>query len=151
MEDNIQTTNNNSQNKNKNKEYITKAEVEQCAVDDYCKAFPNPEEIDLSRAEGCILHLTYLYFSMHNANAPKDEKWRKSHKLEPHMIADILSRKYTIRKLDLGGDVPALAIYANDGSQAGTYVVDLSNLDHLNNIINRVSPAIEKRQVDEVR
>lgn len=132
-------------------EFITKVQAEQRAVDEYCKSFPNPEEIDLVQAEGCILRLTYLYFNMHNENAPKDEKWHKSHELKPHMIARILSYKYVIRNLNLGGKTSVLAIYVGDGPEAGIYILDTVYSKYLTDIINRVSPAIEKRQVDEVR
>lgn len=153
MEANIQTINNTQTTDNTEivTEFITKAQAEQRAVRDYCESFPDQKEIDLVWAEGCILRLTYLYFNMHNENAPKDEKWYKSHKLEPHMIADILLRKYAIRNIDLGGGTDVLAIYADDGTHAGTYVLDPDCPRYLTGIINRVSPSIDDKRIKEVR
>lgn len=96
MENNTQTTDNTEIVT----EFITKIQAEQRAVDDYCKSFPNPEEIDLVHAEGCILRLTYLYFNMHNENAPKDEKWHKTAELSTAQAAMLLSRRYVIRRVD---------------------------------------------------
>lgn len=108
-------------------------------------------QMDIPLLPSRILGITNMLIDMHNDNAPKDENWTKLRTLPPFMIAEILPHIYTIKKLNLGGEIPVLAVYVDDGPEVGTYVLDPVYPDFLTDIIRSLSPSIGIRQIAEVR
>lgn len=122
------------------------------AVEKYWSKAGTVTKKDLPRLEQRILGITNMLFDMHNDNAPKDERWNKLTGLDPLQISMIILRLYEVRWLDLcdgefDADYGLLAIYMEEGTNAGTYQASEIQIQK---IILDISPAISVHNIKEV-
>lgn len=129
----------------------TKNEVLSSTTKGYLRDLDTSNGIDTELIEAELLEIIRNAFELENSIKQKNRRWAIPQELPNFIIAEIILRLYSVRRLLWAGSECDgnydLVIYQTDGKNEGIYVADK---DALSRLIRNYNRAISMKSVDEV-